>query len=160
VLNITDSGFTHVALSSLTSAVNDPACLGMTTHFAPAFPPGNACPFEEFFSELAEPWTSPQPHESACPNCGTGGNSLNGTTTTVFLEIDTPSDPRFNWTLTDATLQCGDILNRLPVVTLASGTKLAVDLDDPDLCLPGSDMLIHFRDSHGESVLDAIVVSE
>src|SRR5262249_42627813 len=97
VLDITDD-FNHVSLNSLTSQVTDPDCNGMTTHFSPAFPPGNACPFEEFFSELAEPWTSPQPHESACPNCGTGGhNNLNGTTTTLFIEIDTPTDSRFDW---------------------------------------------------------------
>jgi hypothetical protein len=154
-LDIDDLGYTLVSISSLRNSVTDPVCDGMTTHYTGANP-SNPCPFSQYLSELAEPWTTPQPPDSPCPNCGKGarvafaGPNAGGS---LFIQID---DDR-EWTLTDATLQCGTSLNRLPVATLHSGDKIMVALDDETRCPTGSDMVLYFLDDRGESTINPVL---
>ena len=156
LFNVDDTDYLRVSLSQLTGTpISDPACGGLTTHYA-GTAPENPCPFSQFFSELAEPWTAPQPPDSPCPNCGRGVRvALAGTEAagSLFIEIDDARD----WTLTDATLQCGDSLNVLPVDPLKSGDKVLVTLDDDTLCPPGRDMVLHFRDAAGKSTINPIL---
>jgi hypothetical protein len=161
-----DVGFFNVPLSLFTEALTDESC-PLRVHHVEGVEPENPCPYSQYFSRLAEPWTSPespaftspQPNDTPCPNCGTGRANLRGADANIWLEID---DAR-EWALTDATLQCGTELYAIGeyLVTkgqspLVPGSKVKILLDD-GACVPGMDMRIHFRDQDGESTIDPLL---
>lgn len=156
VLSIDDGGAREIALSTLTSELKEPGC-GPVTVFYDGRLPENPCPFEQFFGPQAMPWTSPQPNDTPCPNCGTGvrRSQLTGATRTLFIEID---DARQSWVLTDATLRCGKALYKLPVDPLRPGDRITVLLDDDEPhCQPNADMFLYFIDEDARTSVDVML---
>jgi hypothetical protein len=78
---------------------------------------------------------------------------LQAVTRTLFIEIDDAQA----WSLTDATLQCGDVVNKLPLGTLAPGDQVTVTLDADAQCPAGSEMLLHFIDENGRTTVDPVL---
>ena len=169
-----DVGFFPVELSLFDETLSDATC-PLRVHFMGDLgAPANPCPFSQYFSRLAEPWTSPespgftapQPNDAPCPNCGGGhvrsllAGPMQGGDVNLWLEID---DAREDWSLEDATLQCGNELYSLgPYLVskgqspLVPGSKIKILLDD-GACVPGADMLIYFRDQDGESTINPLL---
>jgi hypothetical protein len=165
-----DVGFFSVSLSLFTTTLTDPTCPQQVRYVSGA-QPANPCPFSQFFSRLAEPWTveqspsftAPQPNDAPCPNCGGGHARVLSRSPALdqnlWIEIDDDRD----WSLTDATLQCGNELYAIgPYLVvkglspLVPGSKVKLLLDD-GRCLPGSDMKLYFRDDSGESTVDTLL---
>ena len=163
-----DVGFFPVSLSLFSATLSDPTCPQQVRYMSGA-QPANPCPFSQYFSRLAEPWTveqsftAPQPNDAPCPNCGGGHARVRALDQALdqnlWIEIDDDRD----WSLTDATLQCGNALYAIgPYLVvkglspLVPGSKVKLLLDD-GRCLPGSDMKLYFRDDSGESTVDTLL---
>jgi len=161
-----DVGFFPVSLSLFGTTLNDGTCPMPIRHAAGASPQ-NGCPFSQYFSLLAEPWTveqspgstDPQPNDAPCPNCGGGHARVQAVDQNLWLEID---DAR-EWSLTDATLECnnelyaiGQYLVTKGMSPLVPGSKVKLLLDN-GRCVPGSNMRIYFRDDSGESTVDTLL---
>jgi hypothetical protein len=166
-LTIDDTGYQQIALSSLGNQMTDPGCVNgdgslQNVYFAGAQTPANPCPFEQYFSQLATPWTAPQPPDSPCPSCGTGTRrSLQAAPTrTLFMEVDEAED----WSLTDATLECSastfTSLFKLPLTQLISGDQVTLTLDDDVHCPAGSELLLYFIDQRGRTTVDAVLQAD
>jgi hypothetical protein len=168
-LTIDDTGFQQIALSALGNHMTDPGCLDdngakENVYFAGAVTPPNPCPFDQYYSQLATPWTAPQPPDSPCPSCGTGSQrALQAApvpTRTLFMEVDDAQA----WTLTDATLQCSTStftsLFKLPLTKLASGDQVTLTLDDDVHCPAGSELLLYFIDQLGRTTVDAVLQAD
>jgi hypothetical protein len=160
---IDDTGFQQVLLSSLTKTTQDTATCGTATiHFTGAVPM-NPCPFAQYYSENAIPWTAPQPPDTPCPNCGSGKRQVQLAARaplaeqTIFIEID---DARV-WDVGDAVLQCSTSssisLNVLPLGRMEPGDQATVTLDSAANCPAGSTMLIYFVDDQGNTTIDPVV---